>query len=99
MNISESNFRKIILLSVGLVFLSILLDVVVSVFVDYGHIESELSLGIIEKIPLWGLLAVTVLPFCSCYCKHGAIVSVRINRADFVYRFFYCRHFSCDVWW
>ena len=65
MNISKSNFRKIILLSVCLTLLSILLDVVVSVFVNYGHIESELSLGIIEKIPLWGLLAVTVLLFAA----------------------------------
>lgn len=65
MNISESNFRKIILLSVGLLVLSVLLDVVVSVFVDYGHIESELSAGIIEKIPLWGLLAVTLALFAA----------------------------------
>ena len=65
MNISESNFRKIILLSVGLIFLSILLDVVVSAFVDYGHIESELNLGIIDKIPLWGLLAVGLLLFAA----------------------------------
>ena len=45
--------------------LSILLDVVVSAFVDYGHIESELSLGIIDKIPLWGLLAVGLLLFAA----------------------------------
>ena len=60
MNISESNFRKIILLCVGLVFLDILLNVAVGVFVDYGNIESELRFGIFDKIPIWGLLAVTL---------------------------------------